>query len=178
MGFSRQEYWNGVPFPSPCWKLAGYKAKTHLRRSGGGRCGHGCPLRPQHAPLKDSSTQGTLGPNCQGTGSDGATRGSLLYAQSASYSCLRARAHLLIQASFPWQGQSGKVRGTDRSDHCCKSRSRSPRGRHGRRDLAFELRCSARQSQPGLGHSAHPFTGMRRSHEKMGRGWVILFSTH
>ena len=130
MGFSRQEYWNGVPFPSPCWKLAGYKAKTHLRRSGGGRCGHGCPLRPQHAPLKDSSTQGTLGPNCQGTGSDGATRGSLLYAQSASYSCLRARAHLLIQASFPWQGQSGKVRGTDRSDHCCKSRSRSPRGRH------------------------------------------------
>ena len=51
----------------------------------------------------------------------------------------------------------------------------------GCRDLAFELRCSfvrTRQSQPGLGYSAHPFTGMRFSHEKMGRGWVILFSTH
>ena len=24
MGFSRQEYWSGLPFPSPCWKIFDY----------------------------------------------------------------------------------------------------------------------------------------------------------
>lgn len=66
----------------PCWKLAAYKADlSQLRQSGGGRCRRGCPLSPQHDPLKDSGTQGTLGPNRQGTGSDG-LHGAVCYTLS------------------------------------------------------------------------------------------------
>ena len=30
LGFSRQEHWSGLPFPSPTDWLKGYKNKTHI----------------------------------------------------------------------------------------------------------------------------------------------------
>ena len=141
--------------------------------------------------MKDSSAQGTLGPHRQGTGSDGATHGSLSHAQSASYSCLRARARLLIQAGFSWRGSPERsearagVTTAAQVTHVPQGGATNPSlpsvSGGGRRDPAFTLRCAflrTRRSQPALTHSAHPFTGMRHSHEKMGRGWVILFSIH
>ena len=42
LGFSRQEYWSGVPLPSPCFILGLYKIdyyfKTHLDCSYKGHC--------------------------------------------------------------------------------------------------------------------------------------------
>ena len=32
MGFSRQEYWSGVPLPSPMWKLIHGKKQTYRHR--------------------------------------------------------------------------------------------------------------------------------------------------
>ena len=86
MGFSRQEYWSGVPSPSPSWNFIG------IRKSGGGGS-HGFP---SEASLKDS-----LGTEAsRGWGSEGGH--GFHWATLGPPSCLSSR-------EFIWQILQGHV---------------------------------------------------------------------